>query len=129
MSGPKVDLETVSPNLLTHLRILGNEYGPMGVAMAAASLVGEKAVVRALTPDEVCGVMATPQPDPFDLRETRALDIADIDHLKKTLYSLSNLPAGLDGEMDCFFEGEKIAKVWWNSEKEIWMADYLGSSK
>ena len=44
-----MNLHEVSPRLLDELRDLGEDYGPLGVALAAAQLTDPALVVRHLT--------------------------------------------------------------------------------
>lgn len=58
---PRKDLSDVSEELIAQLRILGNTYGPMGVALVAAELTDIRVLIQVLTEEAAKpGTVQTP---------------------------------------------------------------------
>jgi hypothetical protein len=71
---PRKDLSEVSEELLAQLRILGNNYGPMGVAIVAAELTDMPALLRVLTEEVLTpGPVQQPQEPSTLTDDLRAL--------------------------------------------------------
>jgi len=59
------DDKEISPRLDEALRLLGDEYGPLGVALAAAHMTDQDALNAALNGKESENLWPTPAPDTY----------------------------------------------------------------
>lgn len=95
---PRKDLSEVSEELIAQLRILGNNYGPMGVALVAAELTDMPALLRVLTEEVMRSSPAQTPSEPSTLTDDLAATLN-----RHSAENASNTPDFILAEylMDC----------------------------
>lgn len=110
---PRKDLAEVSEELLAELRILGNKFGPMGVATVAAELTDMKVLLHILTEEAAKpGALQTPtEEEPPPTPSTLVRDLEALLNMHSA-ENESNTPDFILAEylMDCLHAFETASR-------------------